>query len=381
MRIAFFVQYCHEAGTYFRWHNLAKALVLSGHEVDVYAGDFNYKAKKRIEYRDNIRYIITPSLISSRIFGNPSDPFTALYRSIQKIEGVYDAYHLFQPFLQAFIPWYFLKLRRKGLYIYDWDDLWVGGIFINPVSLRDKYTHKLVQILETKIPLIANFTTVCSTFLQKRLKEHSKSTILYNGFWQTNSINFKDIHEYYKKESGLFYVGYIGKTAAELDWIIDAAKIVEKQYVQVKFIIVGPAKEQIEQSGLLSIPNMIYLGEVNSTQARYIASTLDLGLLPLEDSFFNRSRFPIKFFDYLTAGIPVFYSGVGELKVIGESLSFVFEGGVNKDTWIMNLIDLLGDMINKPPIAINIEGLAEKYSWISIAQSLENIYKVNSRNA
>jgi glycosyltransferase involved in cell wall biosynthesis len=375
VKIAFFVQYCHEAGTYFRWHNLAKGLVLNGHEVHVYAGDFNYKARKRNEIRDGVEYRITPSLITSRIFGNPSDPVSGLYRLFQKVDNDYDAYHLFQPFLQAYLPWYFLKTRRKAKFFYDWDDLWTGGLFKTPHSLRDWYTFKLVALLERKIPKQAISTTVCSEYLKNKLPQSSNKNIIYNGFWPNIDDEKIDVGTIFIKESNTFYLGYIGKTAAELDWIIDAAKLVLQKYRKVKFIIVGPAKTQIIESGLLSVPNMQYLGEVSAKEAKFIASLIDIGLLPLEDSIFNKSRFPIKFFDYLSSGTPVYYSSVGELKSIGEKLNFVYDGGNTKKDWVDGLLRLIEDKAGKGKPNFDIEQLNAVYSWLAIANQLEKIYQ------
>ncbi len=377
MRIAFFVQYCHEAGTYFRWHNLAKALVQLGNEVDIYAGDFNYRAKKRIELREGVRYFITPSLITSRIFGNPSDPFTALYRSFQKTDGEYDVYHLFQPFLQAYLPWRIKKYLTKGIFMYDWDDLWTGGIFGKATNLRAYYVFGLVRKLESTIPKIANATSICSSFLQNKLDNNVTSIILPNGFWPTvKNTNFVQ-DSLFIKEANYFYVGYIGKTAAELDWIIEAANCVLNR--KIIFIIVGPHIQQIKESGLLNIPNMKYLGEVSPEQAYSITADLDLALLPLEDTIFNQSRFPIKFFDYLNAGTPVFYSGVGELKSLGANTSFVYEGGSTKTEWVNNLVILLDEIINQSKPLIDITNLEEKYSWSAIGSSLLNCYQQLSR--
>ena len=377
MRIAFFVQYCHEAGTYFRWQNLAKALVQLGNKVDVYAGDFNYRAKKRIEQREGVRYFITPSLITCRIFGNPSDPFTALCRSLQKTDGEYDVYHLFQPFLQAYLPWQIKKYFKKGVFMYDWDDLWTDGLFKTPNSLREHYTFWVVAILEKKIPQIASSTTVCSSFLANRLNQKTKSILIYNGFSPINEdfLNASEKFNFFKED--IFYVGFIGKTADELHWIIEAALIAETELPLIKFVVVGPPKNQLESLGALNFKNIIYLGEVSQVESKYIAQKLSLGLLPLGDTNFNRSRFPIKFFDYLSAQTPVFYSEIGELKFIGKGLHFAYPGGVTKDNWVEGLLILLKNISDKMKQEVNIEQLAENYSWKSIANQLLEAYDIS----
>lgn len=375
MRIAFFVQYCHEAGTYYRWHNLAKALVLNGHDVDVYAGDFNCRAKKRIEYRDGIRYLITPSLITSRIFSNPSDPLTALYRSLQKTDGVYDVYHLFQPFLQAFLPWYFLRLKKKAIFLYDWDDLWVGGLFGTATSLRQKYIHGLVGYLEAKLPGMSGANTVCSSYLKKKQPTTQPTLLLYNGFWSKQYLEEKQvIRQKLGFQTETFYLAYIGKTAAELNWIYEAVKRLSMLEIDFKLVIAGPPETQVKSIGLSKMPFVQYLGEINSDDAVELAKAVDLGLMPLEDNAFNRSRFPIKFFDFLSVGTPIYFSGVGEVSEIASGIKGAIKGDSVKNTWSEQLPEVVRSLITSP-ISVEIKHLENKYSWNSIADELARFYE------
>jgi len=374
MRFAFFVQYCHEAGTYYRWHNLAKAMVLNGHDVDVYAGDFNYRAKKRVEFRDGVRYMITPSLITSRIFGNPSDPFTAFYRSLQKTDGIYDVYHLFQPFLQAFLPWHFLKLRRKAIFLYDWDDLWAGGLFGAAKSFREKYTHAVVGYLETKLPTVSGANTLCSSFLKEKQHTTKPTFLLYNGFWSKHYLEGKQvIREKLGFHPQTFYLAYIGKTAAELNWIYEAVKKLSITEIDFKLVIAGPPETQIRSIGLSEMPFVQYLGEISSTAAIELSRAVDLGLMPLEDNAFNQSRFPIKFFDFLSAGTPIYFSGVGEVDNIAINIVGAIKGTSSKASWSENLVKVVKSLIDTP-VTVDIEHLEKKYSWISIADELVQFY-------
>jgi len=66
---------------------------------------------------------------------------------------------------------------------------------------------------------------------------------------------------------------------------------------KVKLIICGPGASTLEVSGLLNHETVIYPGEVKPEEPSEIARASDLGLWPLENSSFNQTRFPIKFFD------------------------------------------------------------------------------------
>lgn len=352
-------------------------MVMNGHDVDIYAGDFNYRAKKRTEYRDGVRYLITPSLITSRIFGNPSDPLTAFYRCFQPIHGHYDVYHLFQPFLQAFLPWYFLKLKKNGLFLYDWDDLWTGGLFGNPISLKDRFTQAIVRKLEAQLPSYAKFTTVCSTYLQE--KAGNTAEIIYNGFWPKLDLPTKSqLRSKWSLDNNIFYIAYIGKTAAELYWIEKAILLLDKQNIEYRLILAGPPASFVNTLKLGSNPSVIYFGEVSSIDAAELAKASDLGLLPLDNNLFNQSRFPIKFFDFLSVGTPVYYSKVGDIQFIGNEIESAISGAVNAEEWASQLGNTI-QLIQKKFPESSIHQLEAKYSWSSIAKSLLELYKANEK--
>lgn len=372
MKVAFFVQYCHEAGTYFRWHNLAISLLQHGAKVDIYAGDFNYKAKKRIEMRNGVKYIITPSFYTAKFFGNPSDPFTAIYRLLQPIREEYDVVHLFQPFLHAALPW--LKFRKtcNSIFLYDWDDLWIGGIFQKPNSIRGWYTYMLVSFLENKLPKIADGITTCSRFLKDKIPAHKQVEIIYNGFTPKQPKPGRSI---LKKEKNIFYVGYVGKTAAEILWLNSLASEISSRHISAKLIIVGPDAQTIRDSKIMDNSNVIYLGEVSSEEASFIAADIDLGLLPLADTPFNASRFPIKFFDYLSAGTPVCYSGVGELSIVGKNIEHAFDCGIDKESWVNGVCSVITNIIGKGRPHIDFEKINTVFTWKENSNKLYVFYK------
>lgn len=373
MNVAFFVQYCHPTGTYFRWHNLAVALTQVGVKVDVYAGDFDYKSKRRIEKRDGVAYYITPSLITCRLFTNPSDPFSALRRLLNPPQKKYDVYHLFQPFLQAYVPWIRLKKKVNALFIYDWDDLWTGGLFGEPNNLKEKYVHRLVKKLESKLPSASHGVTVCSSFLMEKIAPPTLVEILHNGFWLKTDIEKNEAREKWKLHGPYFYMAYVGRTANELSWIKHAVDRIEEYFSDVRLIIAGPSPQALEGAGLLNHPKVDYFGEVSPLEASEIAAASDLGLIPLEDTAFNQSRFPIKFFDFLSVGTPVYFSGVGEICKIGKNISLAFEGPSDSAGWGSGLKDVL-HQVRQSHSVVEVKELVERYAWPALGEQLVQFY-------
>jgi glycosyltransferase involved in cell wall biosynthesis len=368
------VQYCHPAGTYFRWHNLAVALQMHGHTVDVFAGDLDYKGKKRIEVRDGITYYIVPSLPSNRIIDSVSDPFSAAKRCLFLPKEKYDVYHLFQPFMGAYFSWNLLRLKnKKALFLYDWDDLWVDGLMKKGTTWRQQYNYNVTAHYEKNIPLKSDGVTVCSSFLKDRLQSNVSSRVIYNGFWKKEVGSKNGLRGKWKLNADTFYLAYIGKTADELDWIMEGFRLL-KQNIQrpIALVICGPQKYAIEKYAIKEDEGIIYLGEVKPNEAAEIATAVDLGLIPLEDSPFNQSRFPIKFFDFLTVGTPIYMSNVGEIAKIADELTGVIKGSNKKEEWMQGLQDAVKKV--EAGMLVKTEVLEERFLWQSIAMQMASYY-------
>lgn len=372
MRIAFVVNYCHRAGTFFRWHNLAIVLKEQGHDVHVFAGDVKRGLKSRKEQIDGISYHITPAFASSFLFPTPTDPFHAIWRFIN-LPRDFEVYHLFQPFLDGFIPWYIMRaIYPKKKYFLDWDDLWIDSLVKRGRGLKNKFVYNTVSRIEHYFTRY-KFVTVCSTFLSDRVI--MGGSIVYNGF----SSVFQYSKEYSKKyigvdsDNAILLLSYTGRTNGELNWLAHLCSELVKESIEFRLLLCGPSDEQIRSSGLCEYSRVVSFGSVDSLFALHVANASDFGLLPLEESFFNKSRFPIKFFDYLSCGTAVYYSPVGELSKIGFSIEGAHMGPTSKDKWVEDFIRLVksNNYLLKP----NPMSLYAQYSWKAQGDKLIKLYR------
>lgn len=380
MRIAFFVQYNHQVGTYFRWHNMAKALQILGHEVDIYAGDHNWKQTVRLELRDGISYSIIPAFPTVRVFYAPNDFFSAFRWLFHIPKKEYDIYHLYQPFLHASVLWNKLRVQKKNaVFVFDWDDLWTGGLFQKPKDIRTRYMMWVTRWLESILPNKAAGITVCSQFLQARLPINKKSKIIHNGFWPKQTPNKNSLRLKWGLHDDIIYLAYIGKTADELDWVIDAHAYVQNKFSKkVHLCVAGPPKDYvyhlINDIGSITSSTIHYYGNLSVTDAADLAAAVDLGLIPLDNNAFNQSRFPVKFLDFLSVGTPVYLSKVGEIGEIGSNLSGVFLGTPSKLEWVNGLLPVLEAIFSGKVVNVNVDQLNE-LTWVALAEKQAAFYK------
>ncbi len=370
------MHYSHTAGTYFRWHNLAIGLKQLGNEIDVYAGDYNWRASIRNEIRDGINYFIIPALPFARFLGNGTDPFSGIRRLFHLPKTDYDVYHLFQPYIQAYIPWRYLKFRKQNaVFLYDWDDLWTDGLFsAKPKGFRERATQATVGYLERNIPNEAKGVSVCSQFLADRLEPSVTTNILYNGFWPRPPQYKGVLKQKWRLEPDIFYLAYVGRTAQEMSWIAQAFDLLLKNgFSKVRLIVCGPTKQLLQELNMLDRNEIHYLGELSPEDSFEICAVADLGLVPLENSNFNKSRFPIKFFDFLSAGTPVYLSNVGEIGKIGSSIDGAFIGANTKKEWSDDLGEVIISIQQNNP-RIDISQLQSSYAWPTVAKNMMMFY-------
>jgi len=243
----------------------------------------------------------------------------------------------------------------------------------------------LVSFLEQRLPRMANLTTVCSGFLANQSCMVNKPVqVLYNGFW---SKALPDERNALRTKWGLahtcFYIAYIGKTSDELNWIATAIQTYRAQLSEksVRLVIAGPPKQLIEQEGLLDDELVLYFGELRPDEAAELAATADLGLLPLENNLFNQSRFPIKFFDFLSVGTPVYLSDVGEVGKLATNKQIgAIAVPVGKDNWVNGLLPTI-ERLRTSGRTIDTQLLYDSCGWSAIGVKLLNAYQEKKMNA
>ena len=374
LRIHFFVNFVHETGTYFRFHNLAIGLTRLGHQVKVIACDANYRSNTRQEHRDGVPYEIMPESMLRRVFGFHCDPLTIL-RRFARLSEACDVAHLFQPFPGAAVAW--LRANAK-IRFYDWDDLWVGGLMSAPVGhSSDYWSRPFVRFMEHHyLPRRADHVTAISQFLADLARERGAKavTLLNSGSWASEVEDKTAIRDRLGLQSNAFYAGFMGRTDNELPWCFEALEANLERHPQLRLAICGPQPSCLDGLSLRVRERVDYLGQLSPSQAKQFAACMDLSLLPLEDNPFNRSRLPQKFGDYLAARVPLLSSTVGECGHLIGLFPWAIPAGISKDQWLHAFGGTVDHLIGGDVPAFDSDLFHEHLSWDGLSRKLAQLY-------
>jgi glycosyltransferase involved in cell wall biosynthesis len=376
LRVNFFAQYVFPQGTYFRFHNLAVGLVKLEQHVTVFGCDPARNAKEREEIRDGVTYHIIPELRGTRFFGLGCHPLTAARRCFLDYPAC-DVAHLYQPFPSAAWPWQWSMRGRDGALFYDWDDLWIGGaIHIQPKSLNERWTRMCVNNLEQRLPAKSQHVTTCSQFLADLALERGARdvNVIHNGFWPVDIPDKETARRELGLEPGALYVGFMGRTTAELSWCFKALEMNMHRHQKLRFALCGVQKETLRGVCDEVWQRVDFLGDLPPLKTRDFAAAIDLGLLPLENNPFNQSRFPIKFSEYMAAGTPVLASDVGECAMLSEKFPWVIKAGRTETEWLDAFSQAVNSMSADSLPHVDIKSLEALLSWSRISQKLLDVY-------
>jgi glycosyltransferase involved in cell wall biosynthesis len=374
LTIHFYVDSSHLAGTYFRFHNLAVGLCRLGHRVTVYAGDIDRTSQRRTELRDGVPYVIQPVHWLSRVCWQATDPVTALRRWAARTPPC-DVAHLFQPFPGAVGPWLRVAARVR---FYDWDDLWTEGLIHGPaVYWREYWPRLVIRFLENRLPRWAGHVTVVGAMLAGCALERAarQVTIIHNGFWPARQ--FPDriaARGRLGLKSDAIYAGFMGRTAAEMPWCLDAVAAHLDRFASLRLAVCGA-----HESVMRDLPERMgertdYLGQLSAEAIHDFAPALDLGLLPMEDNAFNRSRFPIKFCEHLATGVPLLCSTVGECGRLVSQFPWGLPAGTTRTEWVEAFGAAIERISRGDLPAFEPHLLEEQLSWEVLSRTLAQTY-------
>lgn len=113
----------------------------------------------------------------------------------------------------------------------------------------------------------------------------------------------------------------LGFAGAVADYKIEAEALLDILECRTDWtlVVIGPREDKNETiTRLLSLPNVHYLGPRPYAEMPCYLQSFDVGLIPARLNQYTKSMFPMKFFEYLAAGIPVVATNIPALAEFGN---------------------------------------------------------------
>ena len=199
------------------------------------------------------------------------------------------------PYLPAYAEWLLSKL--KG-YIVDYDD----AVFHNYDHSRFRIVKWLMKNKIDRVMCYADLVWVGSPYLEERALRASAARI---ERLPTAIDSNRYRQKVYLSDTPYVTIGWIGSpnTSKYLDEIINALERLHQAY-SIKFLMVNGEKK-LSFTGHLELVPWSERGEVDALLQ------MDIGIMPLPDSPWERGKCGYKLIQYMACGLPVIATPIG----------------------------------------------------------------------
>lgn len=343
MNIIYFHQHFStpKGSTGIRSYEMAKRLIHHGHHVTMVCGtygggntglDSTFVSGKREGVVDGIR-IIEFDLAYSNSDGFIKRSLTFMKFALKSIglafTEKYDVLFATTTPLTAGIPGIFARWFRGKPFVFEVRDLWPElpkemGVIKNPVILS------LMSFLEWASYRSAHRCIGLSPGIvdgiKKRGVDESKIAMVPNGCdlsifsqssepWRPEGVEETDLMAIFTGTHGI---------ANGLDSVLDCAEILKNRGREdIKLVLIGQGKQKPKlqkKAKKLQLNNVIFHAPVDKIKLSGLMSSADLGLQILANvPAFYYGTSPNKFFDYISAGLPVINNYPGWLADLIEN--------------------------------------------------------------
>ncbi|MCY7294370.1 glycosyltransferase family 4 protein [Alteromonas sp. a30] len=329
MKILYFHQHFStpDGGTGTRSYEFSKALVSRGHEVTVICGSYDvgrtglshaFVKNRREGLVEGIKVIEYQAPYSNRL-GLLKRAAQFLKFSLVCCKEVFkqkpELVFCTSTPLTIAIPGIFAKLFARKKFVFEVRDLWpelpvAMGVIKNPLVI---FALKLLEVVSYKL---ADHVIALSAGMAAGVSKHveaNKVSIISNGcdlHYVEQASQSIDLPDYLSPSDKVFiYSGTLG-IANGLMALNDAAEVLKKRKVEnIKILLAGDGmlRESLEADAKArGLHNIFFLGNLPKKQVFSIYTRCTGGLMILDNipAFYNGTS-PNKFFDYLSAGLPI----------------------------------------------------------------------------
>jgi len=386
MDILFLNHNVENYGTYFRCHHLAKGLTRRGHKVTLLCAnrEDTLSVTKRVD--GGLTTVLLPKY-KLRGF-HTLHTLRMFYNMAYALFSRYDVLHTFAfPLHPMAVPTLAANYLRPGLkLVLDHDDLWKGGF----ANQHPGPYQRLVGWFNDNLPSMAKQCTAASA-------------VLMDSF-RAAGVGAERIH--YIPNCPTMVRSPLGKTEARevagLPGDAHLALSMGHTYTESLFIMLDAYERarslvpglKLAFLGKMHIPDsfeerlrpymeraggdIIRLGERPPSDVPAYLAAADALLLPMDDDPIEKARFPIRFGDYLSSGVPIVSNAVGEIERFLTEHDCGYVSPVSDAAAFGDRIaEAMTDQSRRGVIQENARRLIETtLNWDAVAAKLEAIYEM-----
>lgn len=329
MNILYFHQYFSTPnhGGSIRSYEFAQSLIKKGHKVTMVCGGFDGKfdlspISRNISRGDvdgvDVVQIRVHSLNKDGLFKRGLDFVKFGFLGIKiALKEDYDLLFATSTPLTAGIPGIFAKcFKRKSFkFVFEVRDLWPelpkalgvkNPLVLGGMSVLEKMSY-------TKSDACVGLSPGICEGIKRRSPKNHPIKLIPNGsdlnlFVRNSKVSYK-IDGVSESDTVAVFTGSHG-IANGLDAVLDMAKVLQQRNINnIKIVFVGEGKVKshlIDRKKAENIENCIFLDSVNKFELNEIMSRADMGLMVLKNvPAFYYGTSPNKFFDYISASLPI----------------------------------------------------------------------------
>jgi len=366
-----------------RSYQMSKALLRENHQVVMVCGSYiGGHTGLKCEFQNGVRrgFIEDLEIIEFDISYSNSDNFLKrfrkfflfAYRSVKVVfKENYDLIFATSTPLTAGIPGIFGRWLRQKTFVFEVRDLWpelpkAMGVITNPIiltvmSLLEWASYKSAHRLVGLSP------GICEGVISRGIPK-SQVSLVPNGcdleIFDNDSISSAEMPEISDQDFLAVFTGTHGQ-ANGLDAVLDAAsKLKELGEEEIKILLIGAGKLKTDlqyRAKSECFDNVVFKDPVPKDELAKILKRADLGMQILANvpSFYYGTS-PNKFFDYLSAGLPVLNNYPGWLAelILKHKCGYAIEPD-NPDLFARTLIDAKNNRLKLKMMGENAKDLAK----------------------
>lgn len=372
-------------GSYLRCYPLARELVRMGHEVDLVTASDSPRRGWERKTEEGVRIHQPPRLGKVGIHDGGYSPVDILARIPMALHR-WDLIHAFEHRPNVSLPALVSRLRGTPL-VTDWSDWWTKGGITTSRRRSKKVDEWEGTWIEEGTKKFSDRVTVVSQALWDRSISiglpAEKLALIPSGcpHDRIHPLQKNPCRRELPLPLEVPVLTFVGFAFWDFAFLVRAFRRVLDNYPTAILNVVGQDKDsEIEgiakrELGDRSI-QVRFAGRFAPDRLEVPLGASDIQLLPLEDNLANRSRWPIKFGDYLASGRPTVAPRVGDSAPILEHERAGISTEATSESFAEGILYLLNHPMECEVMGRRARELAVgPLSWEVQANKMEDLYR------